>query len=96
MVQLVARRALLGAAVALPLGACGGKDLSRQMSSLFGSTSPKLLSRCDRMVRWVYNSGEERMMAPDALSVMGITNEAATSRCGCSANMVPTAATSSP
>jgi hypothetical protein len=75
VVQLVARRALLGAAVALPLGACGGKDLSRQMSSLFGSTSPKLLSRGDRMVRWVYNSGEERMMAPDALSVMGITNE---------------------
>ena len=75
MVQLVARRALLGAVVALPLGACGGKDLSRQMSSLFGSTSPKLLSRGDRMVRWVYNSGEERMMAPDALTVMGITNE---------------------
>jgi len=75
VVQLVARRAFLGAAMALPLGACGGKDLSRQMSSLFGSTSPKLLSRGDRMVRWVYNAGEERMMAPDALTVMGITNE---------------------
>jgi hypothetical protein len=75
VVQLVARRALLGAAVALPLGACGGKDLSRQMSSLFGNTSPTLLSRGDRMVRWVYNAGEERMMAPDALTVMGITNE---------------------
>ena len=71
----IARRALLGAAVALPLGACGSKDLSRQMSSLFGSSpNPKLMSRGDRMVRWVYNSGEERMMAPDALTVMGITN----------------------
>jgi hypothetical protein len=68
------RRALLGAALALPLGACG-KDMSRQMSSLFGGPSPKLLPRGDRMVRWLYNAGEERMMAPDALTVMGITNE---------------------
>ena len=70
----VARRALLGAALALPLGACG-KDMSRQMSSLFGGSNPKLLSRGDRMVRWLYNSGDERMMAPEALKVMGITNE---------------------
>ena len=69
------RRALLGAAVALPLGACGSKDISSQMSSLFGRSSPKLLSRGDRMVRWIYNAGEERMMAPEALAVMGITNE---------------------
>ena len=27
------------------------------------------------MVRWLYNAGEERMMAPEALAVMGITNE---------------------
>ena len=66
----------MGAALVLPLGACGNNgNMSRQMSSLFGSPQPKLLSRGDRMVRWVYNSGEERMMAPDALSVMGITNE---------------------
>jgi hypothetical protein len=69
----IARRALVGAALALPLGACG-KDMSRQMSSLFGG-SPKPQSRGDRMVRWVYNAGEERMMAPDALTVMGISNE---------------------
>jgi hypothetical protein len=69
-----ARRALLGAAVALPLGACG-KDMSRQMSGLFGGSTPKVLPRGDRMVRWLYNAGEERMMAPDALTVMGITNE---------------------
>ena len=27
------------------------------------------------MVRWLYNTGTERMMAPDALTLMGITNE---------------------
>ena len=27
------------------------------------------------MVRWLYNAGTERMMAPDALTLMGITNE---------------------
>jgi hypothetical protein len=68
------RRALLGAALVLPLGACG-KDMSRQMSGLFGSPPPKLMSRGDRMVRWLYNSGEERMMAPEPMAVMGITNE---------------------
>jgi hypothetical protein len=68
------RRALIGAALALPLGACG-KDVSSQMSGLFGRPEPKGLSRGDRMVRWVYNAGEERMMAPDAMVVMGISNE---------------------
>src|SRR5262249_26438128 len=48
---------------------------NNQMSNLFGRSDPKQLSRGDRMVRWVYNTGEERMMAPDALTVMGITNE---------------------
>jgi len=68
------RRALLGAGLVLPLGACG-KDLSSQMSGLFGSSPPKTQSRGDRMVRWLYNAGQERMMAPEALAVMGITNE---------------------
>jgi hypothetical protein len=70
------RRSLFGAALVLPpvlaLGACS----SKQMSGLFGGgSSPKVLSRGDRMVRWLYNGGQERMMAPDALSLMGITNE---------------------
>jgi hypothetical protein len=65
------RRALFSAALVLPLGACS----SKQMSGLFGREPPKPASRGDRMVRWVYNAGEERMMAPDALAVMGITNE---------------------
>lgn len=55
------RRSLLGAAFVLPLGACANDQ--------------RLLPRGDRMVRWVYNAGEERMMAPEALAVMGITNE---------------------
>jgi hypothetical protein len=66
------RRALLGAGLVLPLGACG-KDV--QMSGLFGGSPPKAQSRGDRMVRWLYNAGQERMMAPEALAVMGITNE---------------------
>jgi hypothetical protein len=58
------RRALFGAALVLPLGACASSG---------GST--KVQSRGDRMVRWLYNTGQERMMAPEALALMGITNE---------------------
>jgi hypothetical protein len=57
------RRALFGAPLLLPLAACSP------------APTDKVLSRGDRMVRWLYNTGEDRMMAPDALSVMGITNE---------------------
>ena len=68
-----ARRSLLGAAlvvpVALPLGGCA------DMSKLF-NPKPKytLTSRGDRLVRWLQNEGHDVMMAPDALTVMGITN----------------------
>jgi hypothetical protein len=65
---------VLGATFALPLAACGN-NRSGGMSSLFGSSEPKLMSRGDRMIRWVYNAGEERMMAPEPMAVMGITNE---------------------
>jgi len=61
------RRALFAAALVLPLGACG--------ANMFGGGSQKVQSRGDRMVRWVYNAGQDRMMAPDALTLMGITNE---------------------
>jgi hypothetical protein len=67
----ISRRVLFGAALVLPLGACS----SKQMSGLFRREPAKVASRGDRMVRWVYNAGEERMMAPEALAVMGITNE---------------------
>ncbi len=65
------RRALLSVAAVLPLGACGG----RQMPNLFGGGAQPVRSRGDRMVRWLYNAGQERMMAPDALRLMGISNE---------------------
>jgi hypothetical protein len=67
------RRSLLGAAFALPaivpLASC--TDMA-----MFGQ-KPKytLTPRGDRMVRWLQNEGREVMMAPDALAVMGITNE---------------------
>ncbi|MGE5148705.1 MAG: hypothetical protein ACM3II_01175 [Rhodospirillaceae bacterium] len=67
---------VLGAALALPLAACGrNSNASGGLLNLFGSSQPKLLSRGDRMVRWIYNAGEERMMAPEPMAVMGITNE---------------------
>jgi len=67
------RRALLGAAFALPpvLALSGCTD----MSKLF-NPKPKytLTPRGDRMVRWLQHDGRDVMMAPDALTVMGITN----------------------
>ncbi|CAN5666449.1 hypothetical protein BH10PSE6_BH10PSE6_46130 [soil metagenome] len=65
------RRALFGAALVLPLAACDSKG----MPNLFGGNPPQAQSRGDRMVRWLYNTGTERMMAPDALTLMRITNE---------------------
>jgi hypothetical protein len=64
------RRSLLGAALVLPLGGCA------DMSGIF-KPKPKytLTPRGDRMVRWLQVDGHEVMMAPDALTVMGITNE---------------------
>jgi hypothetical protein len=67
------RRAFFGAALALPpvlaLGGCS------DMSKLF-NPKPKytLTPRGDRMVRWLQHDGHDVMMAPDALTVMGITN----------------------
>jgi hypothetical protein len=64
------RRAFLGAAVCLPaalsIAACS------QMSSKPRYT---LSPRGDRLVRWLQNEGKDTMMAPDALALMGITNE---------------------
>ncbi len=66
------RRSLLGAAFILPpalaLGGCSDNPFAPK---------PKytLSPRGDRMVRWLQHDGHEVMMAPDALSVMGITNE---------------------
>ena len=67
------RRSLLGAALVLPsvlsLAGCG------DMADIFGPKPKYTLSpRGDRMVRWIQNDGHDVMMAPDALTVMGITN----------------------
>jgi len=67
------RRSLLGAAFVLPpalsLGGCAN------MAGMF-SQKPKytLSPRGDRMVRWLQHDGHDVMMAPDALTLMGITN----------------------
>jgi hypothetical protein len=71
--RIFRRRALLGAALVLPpvlaLGGC------LDMAEMFGQ-KPKytLTPRGDRMVRWLQHEGHDVMMAPDALTVMGITN----------------------
>jgi len=66
------RRGLLSAAVMLatPLaaGGCSGSPFSRQPRH---TMSP----RGDRLVRWIQVDGKDNMMAPEALALMGITNE---------------------
>ena len=68
--SVVARRALLMAALALPAGAC-------TTSGLFGQGSPKytLSPRGDRLVRLIQTTGNDNMMAPEVPALMGITNE---------------------
>lgn len=67
--SVFSRRALLGAALLLPLGGC-------QTSGLFGKTKITTLSpRGDRLVRLIQNTGKDNMMAPEAPALMGITNE---------------------
>src|SRR5262245_45947228 len=70
MASVATRRALVGAALALSLSACG------KMADSFGQRHPHTLSpRGDRLVRWIQLSGQDNMMAPEALALMGITNE---------------------
>jgi hypothetical protein len=66
----LARRSLLLAALTLPAGAC-------TTSGLFGSNKPRytLSPRGDRLVLWIQKSGKDNMLAPEALALMGITNE---------------------
>ena len=68
--SVLARRALLVAALALPVGAC-------TTSGLFGQSSPRytLSPRGDRLVRLIQTTGKDNMMAPEAPALMGITNE---------------------
>ena len=57
--SVVARRALLIAALALSAGAC-------TTSGLFGQSSPRytLSPRGDRLVRLIQTTGKDNMMAP--------------------------------
>ena len=68
--SVLARRALLITALALPAGAC-------TTSGLFGQSSPRytLSPRGDRLVRLIQTTGKDNMMAPEVPALMGITNE---------------------
>jgi hypothetical protein len=68
--SVVARRAFLIGALALPAGAC-------TTSGLFGQSAPKytLSPRGDRLVRLIQTTGNDNMMAPEVPALMGITNE---------------------
>jgi len=68
--SVLARRALLVAALALPAGAC-------TTSGLFGQSSARytLSPRGDRLVRLIQTTGNDNMMAPEVPALMGITNE---------------------
>lgn len=62
--SVVLRRAFLGAGLLLPLAAC-------QSPTRITTLSP----RGDRLVRMIQRTGKDNMMAPEALALMGITNE---------------------
>ena len=70
--SVLARRALLLAALTLPAGAC-------TTSGLFGQSQSQprytLSPRGDRLVLWIQKRGKDNMMAPEALALMDITNE---------------------
>ncbi len=70
--SVLVRRSLLLAALALPTGAC-------TTSGLFGQNQSQprytLSPRGDRLVLWIQKSGKDNMLAPEALALMGITNE---------------------
>lgn len=69
---MTSRRTLVAAAsvlaASLAISACSGGPLGRQPRH---TLSP----RGDRLVRWLQVDGRDNMMAPEALALMGITNE---------------------
>jgi hypothetical protein len=71
------RRALFGAALLLPLGACSVKGIKNPFQNITQAAPQKpftLTERGDRMVRWLYNGGKDAQMAPEAFAVMGLEN----------------------
>ena len=67
---ILLRRPLLLAALTLPVGACAGSGMFRQSQPRY-TLSP----RGDRLVLWIQKSGKDNMLAPEAMALMGITNE---------------------
>ena len=66
--SVLARRAFVIAALALPTGACS--------TDLFGQKPKYTLSpRGARLVFWIQRTGKDNMLAPEAPALMGITNE---------------------
>lgn len=63
---MLGRRSLLLAASLLPVGACTS-----------GQSRPRytLSPRGDRLVLWIQKSGKDNMLAPEAMALMGVTNE---------------------
>ena len=72
--SVLARRALLLAALTLPAGACTTSGLFGQDQS---QSQPRntLSWRGDRLVAWIQKTGKDNMMAPEALALMDITNQ---------------------
>ena len=72
--SVLARRALLLAALTLPAGACTTSGLFGQDQS---QSQPRntLSWRGDRLVAWIQKTGKDNMMAPEALALMEITNQ---------------------
>ncbi len=72
----LSRRGVLGVAIALPLGACAAIDkMGDSFYNLFGPRrSTGVSSRGERMARMIQNNGRNAMMAPEALTLMGINN----------------------
>lgn len=66
----LARRSLLLAALALPAGAC-----SLTLPGTEQKPRHTLSPEGDRLVLWLQKSGRDNMMAPEAMALMGITNE---------------------
>jgi len=69
--NVLVRRSLLLAALALPVGACTTSGLFGRQTKPSNTLSP----RGDRLVLWIQKSGKDNMLAPEALALMDITNE---------------------
>lgn len=63
------RRSLLGASLALPAAGC-----TPVVEMFKPRKSFAVAPRADRMIIWLQKSGRDSMMAPEAFSIMGLSN----------------------